>query len=225
MYEVILFDLDGTLIDSGEGITNSVAYSLKKYGIEVSDRTKLHCFIGPPLHESYQRFYGFSEEKAKEAVEYYREYYRKKGIFEHLVYEGIEDMLQKLYHNGKKLAVATSKPEVFAKKILEGQDFAKYFTCIAGANLDGTRTQKKEVILYALKRLGIKDFSGTIMVGDREHDIAGARQAGISSVGVLFGYGSYEELKGAKADYIVEKPEEICRLPGVCGNDSDDVCR
>lgn len=212
MYDNILFDLDGTLIDSGPGITNSVAYSLKKYGIEVIDRTELYKFIGPPLHESYEKFYGFSKEKSMEAVEYYREYYRKKGIFENLVYEGIEDLLQKLYDAGKNLIVATSKPEVFAVQILEHFNLAGYFTYIAGANLDGTRTDKKEVISYALKACKTADLSKTVMIGDREHDILGAERAGIASVGVLFGYGSYEELKTAGADYIVDNPENIYQI-------------
>lgn len=212
MYDNILFDLDGTLIDSGPGITNSVAYSLKKYGIEVLDRTELYKFIGPPLHESYEKFYGFSKEKAMEAVEYYREYYRKKGIFENLVYEGIEDLLQKLYDAGKNLTVATSKPEVFAVQILENFNLAGYFTYIAGANLDGTRTDKKEVISYALKACKAADLSKTVMIGDREHDILGAKQAGIASIGVLFGYGSYEELKTAGADYIADNPENIYQI-------------
>lgn len=212
MYDNILFDLDGTLIDSGCGITNSVIYSLKKYGIEVFDRKQLNRFIGPPLHESYEKFYGFSKEKAMEAVEYYREYYRKKGIFENVVYEGIGELLQKLYDAGKHLIVATSKPEVFAVQILKHLNLARYFTFIAGANLDGTRTEKKEVISYALKACKVSDFSKVIMIGDREHDIFGAKQTGIASIGVLFGYGSYEELKTAGADYIVKKPENIYQI-------------
>lgn len=212
MYEVILFDLDGTLTDPGIGITNSVMYSLKKYGIEVTDRTELYKFIGPPLHESYEKYYGFSEEKAKEAVEYYREYYRDKGIFENLVYDGVEDLLQKLCDAKKTLIVATSKPEEFAKRILEYFDIAKYFTYVAGANMDGTRTSKDEVILYALTAGNVSDYAKAVMIGDRKHDIIGAKKIGIDSIGVLFGYGTYEELKGAGADYIAENTEEIGSL-------------
>ena len=208
-YETALFDLDGTLIDSGEGITNSVAYSLKKFGIDITDKSELYSFIGPPLHESYMKFYGFSEEKAKLAVEYYREYYRVKGIFENRIYEGVEALLQRLHDKGITLMVATSKPELFARQILEQLNLADYFTCIAGANMDQTMTKKAEVISYALITAGISDASKAIMIGDREHDILGAKAAGIDALGVLFGYGSYEELKNAGADYIVEKAEEI----------------
>lgn len=119
MYDVILFDLDGTLTDSGLGITNSVAYSLKKFGIEIDDRTELYKFIGPPLRESFEKYYGFSPEEAGKAVEYYREYYTDKGLFENTVYEGIEELLKEIRDSGKRAIVATSKPEVFAKRILE----------------------------------------------------------------------------------------------------------
>lgn len=208
-YETALFDLDGTLIDSGEGVTNSVAYSLKKFGIEVTDQTELYPFIGPPLHESYMRFYGFSKEKAMQAVEYYREYYREKGIYENRIYEGVEALLQRLYDKGITLIVATSKPELFARQILKQLNLADCFTCIAGANMDGTMTKKAEVISYALTAGGVSDYSKAIMIGDREYDIFGAKAAGIDALGVLYGYGGYEELKNAGADYIVEKAEEI----------------
>lgn len=220
MYDVILFDLDGTLTDSALGITNSAAYSLKKYGIEVADRTELYKFIGPPLHESYEKYYGFSPEEAKQAVEYYREYYREKGIFENVVYEGMESLLKVLHDSGKTLVVATSKPEAFAKIILEHFDLAKYFTYIAGANMDGTRTKKDEVICYALQSCNIAERSKVLMIGDREHDILGAGKAGIDSLGVLFGYGDYEELKNAGATYIVEKVEDI--YPVILGDKSYD---
>lgn len=212
LYDVGLFDLDGTLIDSGEGIANSVAYSLKKFGIEIADKTKLYAFIGPPLHESYEKLYGFSKEKAKMAVEYYREYYREKGIFENQIYEGVKALLETLCRQGKILIVATSKPRLFAEQILEHLDLARFFTCIAGANMDGTMTKKAEVIAYALKAAGVKDLSRAVMIGDREYDILGAKETGIDSVGVLFGYGNYEELKNAGADYIVEKAEEIASV-------------
>lgn len=131
MYQTVLFDLDGTLTDPGEGITNSVVYALKKYGIEVSDKTELYKFIGPPLHESFQVFYGFSEEKAQEAVKYYREHYSKTGIFENKVYDGMEDTLELLKNSGRRLVVATSKPEKFAKQILHFH-LIKYFSLWLG---------------------------------------------------------------------------------------------
>jgi phosphoglycolate phosphatase len=211
-YEYILFDLDGTLTDSGIGITNSVMYALQKYGIEVSDRNQLYKFVGPPLLDSFEKFYGFSKEEAKTAVEYFREYYRDKGIFENLVYDGFQDLLKSLKDKRKILIVATSKSEVFAKQILEHFDIAKYFTYIAGSNLDGTRVKKGEVIKYALESCNIIDLSKAIMIGDREHDIIGAKEVGISSIGVLFGYGDRNELEKAGADFIVDTVEDIGKV-------------
>lgn len=211
-YEYILLDLDGTVTDPANGITNSVMYALKKYGIEVSDRSELYKFIGPPLWESFEKYYGFSKEEAKKAVECYREYYKDKGIYENLVNEGFEGLLKLLKANGKTLIVATSKPEVFAKQILEYFDIAKYFTFIAGGNLDGTRVKKEEVIFYALESCNILEKSKVIMIGDREHDIIGAKKNSIHSMGVLFGYGDREELENAGADYIVETVSDIGRI-------------
>ena len=208
-YKYVLFDLDGTLTDPVEGITNSIIYALKKYNIEISGREELYKFIGPPLLESFEKYYGFSKEEAKKALEYYREYYKDKGIFENLVYDGCEDLLKELKDKGLLLIVATSKPEVFAKKILEYFDIAKYFTFIAGSNLDGSRVKKGEVIEYALKCCNIVDLSKAIMIGDREHDIIGAKSIGIASIGVLFGYGDRNELENAGADFIAESVADI----------------
>lgn len=208
-YKYVLFDLDGTLTDPVEGITNSIIYALKKYNIEISGREELYKFIGPPLLESFEKYYGFSKEEAKKAIEYYREYYKDKGIFENLVYDGCEDLLKELKDKGLLLIVATSKPEVFAKKILEYFDIAKYFTFIAGSNLDGSRVKKGEVIEYALKCCNIVDLSKALMIGDREHDIIGAKSIGIASIGVLFGYGDRNELENAGADFIAETVADI----------------
>ncbi len=211
-YNLILFDLDGTLTDPGEGISNSVAYALNKFGISVADKRELYKFIGPPLHESFEKFYGFSEAKAKLAVEYYREYYKDKGIFENFLYDGVEELLLALKESGKRIVLATSKPELFAKRILDHFGLSSYFHFVAGANLDGTRTDKAEVIAYALENCGRDEPSGVLMVGDREHDIIGAKANGIDSVGVLFGYGSKEELERAGADHIVGNIQEILKL-------------
>ena len=211
-YEYILFDLDGTLTDSGIGITNSVMYALEKYGIEVSDRRELNKFIGPPLWNSFEDYYGFSKEEAKTAVEYYREYYREKGIFENLVYDGFEDLLKTLKDNNMILIVATSKSEVFAKQILEHFGIAKYFDYVAGSELDGTRVKKYEVIKYALESCNITELSKAIMIGDREHDIIGAKAVGIDSIGVVFGYGDKSELEKAGADFIVETVADIGKV-------------
>lgn len=208
-YQTVLFDLDGTLTDPGEGITNSVAHALKKYGITVEDKTELYKFIGPPLHESFEKYYGFSKEEALQAVEYYREYYKVKGIYENTVYDGIEYLLRKLCERGKKVILATSKPEIFAREILRHFSLDKYFFCAAGANLDGSRTNKAEVIAYALREGGVTDKSTAVMVGDREHDIIGANKNGLDSIGVLFGYGTRNELEEAGASYIAET---VCGL-------------
>lgn len=211
-YDVVLFDLDGTLTDPGLGITNSVMHALKKYGIEVDDRRNLYKFIGPPLIESFEKYYGFSHEEAVKSVDYYREYYRDKGIYENTLYDGIENLLINLSKKEKKIILATSKPELFAKEILRHFGIEKYFLFAAGSTMGETRTNKAEVIEYALSECGITDKSKVVMVGDREHDIIGANKNGIDSIGVLFGYGSREELEAAGATYIAETVEDIIRF-------------
>ena len=209
MYQVCLFDLDGTITDSAPGIVNSVIYALKKLGIEETDREKLLAFIGPPLTESFQKFYGFSEEDSWKGVEYYREYYAEKGIFECTVYNGVEETLRKLKDSGKKLIVSTSKPEVYARQIIEHFGLMKYFDYVAGMELDGGRGTKAQVIEYALKNCQIKDVKEVLMIGDREHDVLGSKQFDIDCVGVLYGFGSREELENVDAKYIVSRPEEL----------------
>lgn len=212
MYQVILFDLDGTLTDPGEGITNSVAYALNKYGITVSDKKELYRFIGPPLHESFEEYYDFSQEKAMQAVAYYREYFTQTGIYENQVYDGIQDLLESLKEAGKKVILATSKPEPFAKQILEYFHLSDYFDFAAGSNMDGTLTRKADVIGYALESCQISEYSKVVMIGDRKHDVLGAAQFGIDTIGVLYGYGSEEELKSAGAVYLAERPEHILQF-------------
>lgn len=211
MYNVILFDLDGTLTDPGRGITNSVAYALNKFGIEVADKKELYKFIGPPLTDSFEKYYGFSSEDAIAAVEYYREYFKPKGIYENEIYEGIPELLKSLKENGKTVILATSKPEIFAKEILKYFGIDVYFDFVAGATLDKTRTKKGDVIAYALNSIGVTDKEKCLMVGDREQDINGARQNGIDSLGVLYGYGDMQELTNAKSTYIVEAVTDIIK--------------
>ena len=215
-YSTYFFDLDGTITDSSLGITNSALYALKKLGIIEDDRAKLYQFIGPPLNVSFREYYGFSEEKAWEAVTYYREYYQDKGIFENRVYDGFEEMLKVLKAAGKRLVVATSKPEPYARKIIDYFGLSNYFDYIAGMGLDGKRGTKAEVIRYALSVCGIEDKSGVLMVGDRKYDVIGAREAGIDCLGVLYGFGSREELESAGADYIVETVGDIINLGYTC---------
>lgn len=209
MYQTILFDLDGTLTDPGVGITNSVAYALEKFGTKVNNRRELYKWIGPPLQDSFAQFCGFSKEDTERAVGYYREYYKEKGIYENYLYDGIEEVLKALSDAGRTLLVATSKPELFAEQILEYFHIRKYFTYVAGASMDGARSKKEDVIAYALQEAGRTGGSDTVMVGDREYDIIGAKKAGISSIGVLYGYGTRQELVNAGACHIAEKAEEI----------------
>ncbi len=209
MYTYYLFDLDGTLTDPGEGITNAAAYALEHFGIHVEDRRQLYPFIGPPLMDAFQHFYGFSEREAEEAVRTYRVYYREKGVHQNLLYPGITEVLKTLHAQEKILAVATSKPEPFARQILEYFGLAKYFTFIGGATFDPSRSRKADVIRYVLERLRIEDKSRVLMIGDRSHDVIGARVNDLDAMGVLYGYGSYEEFIDAGADYIAKMPEDI----------------
>lgn len=202
-FDIILFDLDGTLTDPGIGITRCVQYALKAFDIDEPDSNNLHKFIGPPLKESFMEFYGFDEKLANKAVEKYRERYSDIGIFETELYPGIDELLHKLFTARRRLMVATSKPTVFAKRILEYFNVIQYFEFISGSELDNTRTRKSEVIQYGLDQLQINDTGNALMIGDREHDIIGAKEAGLASCGILYGYGSYDELKKAGADYIV----------------------
>lgn len=210
-YQTILFDLDGTLTDSGPGIMNAVTYALHHYGIEVEDRASLHRFIGPPLVDSFQEFYGFSPEKAREATATFREYYNVKGIFENEPYEGILPLLAELQAAGRKVIMATSKPEKMALRVAEHFDFAKYFDVLAGAAMDETRTTKSEVLAYALAQADA-DPAATVMVGDRKFDVEGAKAFGLDSIGVLYGYGPREELEAAGADYIAPTVADLHRL-------------
>ena len=208
----ILFDLDGTLTDPMVGITKSVQYALKSYGIKEPDLEKLTPFIGPPLKDSFMKYYGFSEEQAVEAIGRYREYFAVTGMFENQVYDGIPQMLETLKAAGKKLFVATSKPEQFSIQILEHFHLKSYFDFVGAASMDEVRVKKDEVIAYVMETVGITDVRKMVMVGDREHDILGAKKHGMDSVGVLFGYGSRQELKEAGATYLVESVKELEKL-------------
>ncbi len=208
-YNVILFDLDGTLTDPGEGITNSVAYALRKLGQTPPPRSELEAFIGPPLIDSFMSLAGLDRLTGELAVKYYREYFSDRGIFENQIYPKIADMLKHLKEAGAVLSLATSKPTVFAAKILEHFDIAKYFDAVAGSELDGRRVKKAEVIEHALQLLDIHDTASVVMVGDREHDTIGAAACGVTSVGVTYGYGSQAELANAGADHIVHSVDEL----------------
>lgn len=209
MYKTILFDLDGTLTDPGIGITNSAAYALKKFDIPVPERRELYRFIGPPLRDSFMEFYGFSRKKADLAIEYYREYYRDAGIFENKVYPGIPKLLKSLKDEGKHLIVATSKPELFSRQIINHFDLAGFFDDICGSDMAEIRVQKADIITYALNRSKSENLSDCVMIGDRKHDILGASAVGIHSIGVLYGYGTREELTAAGAEKIAKTVDEL----------------
>lgn len=211
MYQNILFDLDGTLVNSEEGITTSVAQTLAEFGIK-EEPQNLKCFIGPPLSRSFSMFYGFSEEQTEQAISVYRKYYSQKGIYLNRVYDGIETLLKKLKNEGKTIMLATSKYELFAKQILSHIGFAKYFDFAAGSLEDSSRSEKKEVIAHILETMDIRNLSETVMIGDRKHDIIGAKEIGIDSIGVLYGFGSKEELSSYGATHIAANTEEIFSL-------------
>ncbi|MBH1941877.1 HAD family hydrolase [Mobilitalea sibirica] len=209
MKEYILIDLDGTLTNPKLGITKSMQYALKSRNIIVDDLDTLTKHIGPPLKEGIMESYGFNEEETEKAIKKFREYFEETGIFENEVYEGIELLLSKLKEAGKMIIVATSKPEVFARKILEHFHIEVYFDDICGAAIDDTRSKKEEVIRYALERNRIADLDKVVMVGDRKYDIEGAKAVGIASIGVLYGFGSKEELMVAGADGLAETVDEL----------------
>ncbi len=200
-YSNVLFDLDGTLTDPKTGITKSVQYALNKAGINEPDLDKLIPFIGPPLHQSFMDFYGFSDAQAWDAVNAYREYFPVTGIYENLRYDGIPELLTALRAQGRQLFVATSKPKVFADIVIRHFELEPYFTAVYGSELDGTRTDKGELIRYLLAEEQL-DKSTTIMIGDRKHDIIGAHKNQLPAIAVGYGYGSTQELQDASPEYI-----------------------
>ena len=211
-YQYILFDLDGTLTDPGVGIINSVRYALKQYGLD-GDPKFLRRFIGPPLIDSFIKYYGFDEVKAREAVAYYREYYGPRGIFENQLYPGIPKLLQTLFERGKKLALATSKPTVYARQILAHFQIDRYFAeeLLIGSYLDGRRTKKAEVIAAALALLP-PEKAKTVMVGDRKFDVVGARANGIAAIAVTYGYGERAELEAAGPTHFAHTVPELLAI-------------
>ena len=213
-FKYILFDLDGTLLDSGEGIINGLKYALKLHGIDEQDMAVLKTFVGPPLVQHLMDVYGFSEEKARAVVVDFRKYYEPKGVFENRVYDGIPELLAQLRQMGRRIMVATSKPEFLAYKILEQRGLKNSFDFIGGSVMDLKRTTKAEVIQYVLEENGINEvnFKELVMIGDTKYDIIGAKAFDITSIGVTYGYGSRQELEEAGADYIVDSPQEVFQI-------------
>ena len=212
-YTTVLFDLDGTLVDSGIGVTNSVAYAMEKFGMTPPPRQELYKFIGPPLVQSFKEFCGFDDEKTTLAIKYYREYYSEKGILECTMYEGVLELLESLKRKGYKLALATSKPEIYATQVVKNKGIAPYLDYLGAATTDEkTRATKEAVIEYTLSMCDEKDRTKILMVGDRHFDINGAKAYGLDSVGVTFGYGDRQELTKAGANYIVDSMQELEKL-------------
>ena len=210
MYKAIFFDLDGTLTESGEGITKSVQYALEKIGKPEEDLEKLKVFVGPPLMEQFMKYAGVDEATGRKAVEFYRERYEVKGIYENHPYESVEEMLQELKRKGYILAVASSKPEYYVTQILDYFKLSSYFDVVVGSEMNGARTSKSEVIEEALKRINMSDKRNEVlMVGDKEHDVLGARAAVLDCVAVAYGYGTQEELTEANPLKIVDSVDEL----------------
>ena len=208
-YATILFDLDGTLTDPAVGITGGVAHALDHFNVKYESKEQLKEFIGPPLREHFMEFCNVNKEKGEEYVVKYREYYAVTGIYENKVYDGIEDMLKELKNAGKKIVLATSKPEKFALIILKHFGLYKYFDFVAGALMSNERTKKDEVIAFALENIGQYNPDSIIMVGDRHHDVEGASKFSINTIGVTFGYGSRQELEEAGAKIVVDTVEQL----------------
>ncbi len=212
MYNTIFFDLDGTLTDPAEGITGAVAHSLREMGLEPGDRKALVSFIGPPLFDSYAQTYGFNEEQTRQAVTYFRDYFQRQGIFENRVFDGIPELLENLHRSGKTIVLASSKPEVFCRQILEHFGLLRWFDFVAGATFDESRVEKADVLRYALDSLHLTPDHSMVMVGDRKHDADGARQVGLDCIGVLYGYGLEEELEQAGCAHIAPTVEALKQL-------------
>ena len=211
MITYLLFDLDGTLTNPQEGITKCVQHALRSFGIEEPDLEKLIPFIGPPLIQSFMEFYNMSEEDARKAVAVYRERFSTVGLFENFPYPGIADMLAELKAQGKILAVASSKPTIYVRRILEKFELAPYFDVVEGSNLDGTRVDKKEVIAEVLSQLDNPSADDLLMIGDRKFDVIGAREMGFGCVGVRFGFAAPDELEQSGAVYIADTVRDLHR--------------
>lgn len=214
-FNYLLFDLDGTLTNPYEGISKSIQYALKSFGIEENNPEVFRRFIGPPLVDSFRDIYGFSGEQAKQAVYKYRERYHEKGVYENKLIDGVPETLKALKEAGKGIYLATSKPLVMAEIVLEQFNLTGYFDFLGGADLNFGRDEKYKVIQWVFESCNITDLSQAVIIGDRKYDVLGGREVGIKSIGVLCGYGTRQEFIDCKADYIVEKFPDI--IPVVTG--------
>ncbi len=208
-FENLLFDFDGTIMDTSEGIFHSFDYVEQKLGLTDKGKDFYPKLVGPPLAESFSRFFGLAEDEIQNAIKVYREYYKKGGMFEGKIYDGFESLLKSLKSANKKLFVATSKPEIYARQILSRLKMDSYFDFIGGSDTaEKDRIRKVDVIRYVMKENSLFP-QNTVMIGDRFYDIEGAQQAGIASIGVLWGFGSEQELKDAGANVLVSTPQEL----------------
>lgn len=206
---LIAFDLDGTLTDPASGLVKSFTYALTRMGIECEDEKLLRSFIGPPLHDEWMRIYHFSEAEVTRALSYFHEYFGTKGWCDNLLYPGIPEMLDRLRAAGKKLMVATSKPEIYTYRILDLFDLSRRFDFIAGAESEKTRDKKWEVLAYGLSHFPAVPRDRCVMVGDRKYDAEGAARVGIPAIGVTWGHGSMEELTACGFASLARSPEEL----------------
>lgn len=212
-YDYVIFDFDGTITDTGEGILKSLQYSFEQMGDEIPPLDDLRKFIGPPIHYSYVTFYGVKEEQVSEYIKKYRERYREKGIYECFVYDGIKELINKLHENGIKVGIASSKPQSLIYDVMNYLQITNLFDAVTGVSVDDSNHSGKDwLVLDAMEKLGVKDKSKVLMIGDRYFDIDGAAGAGVDSCGVLYGYGSEEEFKEHNATYIVANAKEIEKI-------------
>ena len=210
-YRYYLFDLDGTLTQSGVGIIDGAIRTLAKFGIEVTDRDSMRRFIGPPLRYSFREFFGLSEEETEQAVIYYLDFMKQEGIYRAPLYVGVRETLERLSAGGKKLAVVTTKTKYLAEAVIEYDGIRDFFDTIVGPGTDNRNPEKKNLIREALSNLGVseEEFDSVLMVGDRFYDIEGAALVGVDAAGALYGYGSREELTDAGATFLIEDIREL----------------
>ena len=212
-FDYVIFDFDGTVVDTGEGILKSLQYSFAEMGREVPGKNELKRFIGPPVYYSYTHFYGVPENEVEEYIKKYRERYKQKGIYECELYSGMKELLLELRSRGVKTGIASSKPEHLIFDVASYLEITSLFDAVAGVKSDNSRhSTKKDIILEAAEKLGATEKKKVLMVGDRCFDIEGAKGAEVFSCGALWGYGNKEEFIEYKADFIVEKPLDVLKL-------------
>lgn len=211
-FKYVLFDFDGTIADSSEGVIESIAYAYKAFNKQLPDYETIKCFFGPPLVSSFMKYAGADEKTGEAMTAKYRELYTDNAMYRIKLYDGLEQLLKMLKDDGMKIAIASSKPTMFFDKLLAYLNIKQYFDAVCGARSDEKSTSKTDIILSACEQFGVEDKNEVIMVGDRKYDILGAKGAGVKSIGVLYGYGERDELEKAGADYFAETTDEVYRI-------------